>query len=56
MFMTRAMAEALLEAIKNPRDGVYKLRNGHAFLRDKNDGEYRAVVFKDRVLSTVEEQ
>lgn len=55
MLLTRAMAEALLESIKNPRNGVFKLRDGKVLLRDKKDGEYRAVVFKDRVLSTVEE-
>ena len=56
MLLTRSMAEALLQAIMTPRHGVYRIRNKRIELRDKKDGIYRPFIFKDRVLSTVEEQ
>jgi len=54
MLLTRHMATALLQMIRTPRSGTYRLHNGRVYVRDKADGTYRAVVLKDGVISTGE--
>ncbi len=55
MLITRAMALALIEQIKRPRDGSFVIRDKKLCLRDKLDGRYLPACFKNRVPAIMEE-
>lgn len=54
MLVTRPTAAALLEAIRKPRHGLYRLEGGTLKLLDAKHGDYRPVVLKNRALHVVE--